>query len=98
MNNTYKLVTLKNNLKVLLLPRPELHSVSLSCWIKVGSNDDPQGKNGLAHLLEHLIIERTTKLDKNQFAEIQEQLAGFFKLGYNRGAPVSYWQPVFYII
>lgn len=78
MNNTYKLVTLKNNLKVLLLPRPELHSVSLSCWIKVGSNDDPQGKNGLAHLLEHLIIERTTKLDKNQFAEIQEQLAGDF--------------------
>jgi len=78
MNNTYKLVTLKNNLKALLLPRPELHSVTLSCWIKVGSNDDPQGKNGLAHLLEHMIIERTTKLDKNQFAETQEQLAGDF--------------------
>jgi len=78
MNNTYKLITLKNNLKILLLPRPELHSVTLSCWIKVGSNDDPQGKNGLAHLLEHMIIERTAKLDKNQFAETQEQLAGDF--------------------
>lgn len=78
MNNTYKLVTLKNNLKVLLLPRPELHSVTLSCWIKVGSNDDPRGKNGLAHLLEHMIIERTTELDKNQFAQAQELLAGDF--------------------
>jgi predicted Zn-dependent peptidase len=78
MNNAYKLFTLKNNLKILLLPRPELHSVTLSCWIKVGSNDDPQGKNGLAHLLEHIIIERTTKLDKNQFAEAQMQLAGDF--------------------
>ena len=78
MNNTYKLVTLKNNLKVLLLPRSELHSVTLSCWIKVGSNDDHQSKNGLAHLLEHMIIERTAKLDKNQFAKIQEQLGGDF--------------------
>ncbi|MEK7142952.1 MAG: pitrilysin family protein [Patescibacteria group bacterium] len=78
MNNIYKLLKFKNNLKALLLPRPELHSVTLSCWIKVGSNDDPSGKNGLAHLLEHMIIERTAKLDKNQFAETQEQLAGDF--------------------
>jgi len=78
MNNTYKLVTLKNNLKALLLPRPELHSVILNCWIRAGSANDPKDKNGLAHLLEHLIIERTTKLNKNQFAEAQEQLAGDF--------------------
>ena len=78
MNNTYKLVTLKNNLQILFLPRPELHSVILNCWIKVGSADDPKDKNGLAHLLEHLIIERTAKLDKDQFAEAQERLAGDF--------------------
>lgn len=78
MDNTYKLITLKNNLQVLFLPRPEMHSVILSYWIKVGSADDPKGKNGLAHLLEHLIIERTAKLDKGQFAEAQEQLAGDF--------------------
>lgn len=78
MNNIYKLLKFKNNLKALLLPRPELHSVTLSCWIKIGSNDDPSGKNGLAHLLEHMIIEKTAKLDKNQFAETQEQLAGDF--------------------
>lgn len=78
MNDTYKLVTLKNNLKVLLLPKPELHSVILSCWIKVGSNDDPRGKNGLAHLLEHLLIEKTAKLSKYQFSQAQESLAGDF--------------------
>jgi len=78
MNNTYKLVTLKNNLQVLLLPRSELHSAILSCWIKVGSVDDPKGRNGLAHLLEYMIIERTAKLDKNQFVEAQMQLAGDF--------------------
>lgn len=78
MNNKYKLITLKNNLRVLLYPRPELHSVILNCWIKAGSADDPKNKYGLAHLLEHLVLERTNKMDKKQFAEVQEQLAGDF--------------------
>lgn len=78
MNNTYKLVTLKNNLKVLIYPKNDVHSISLSCVIKGGSIDDPLGKSGLAHMVEHFLIQGTNKLDTAGFVQYQETLGGAF--------------------
>jgi len=78
MNNTYKLVTLKNNLKVLLYPKKGLSSVFLTYWIKCGEINDPYEKKGLAHLLEHIILENTSDLNSEEFNKRQEQLGGGF--------------------
>ena len=78
MNNTYKLVTLKNNLKVLIFPKNDAHSISLNCVINAGVMDDPIGKSGLAHMVEHFIMHRSNKLDANGLAQLQETLGGAF--------------------
>ena len=46
--------TLDNGLQVVVLPIPESPQVSYMVWYKVGGADDPAGKSGLAHLVEHV--------------------------------------------
>jgi len=55
-------VVLKNGMRVLLLPRPESPSVSYEVRIKVGSVDEPRGKSGLAHMLEHMMFKGTRSI------------------------------------
>jgi predicted Zn-dependent peptidase len=48
---------LKNGLKLILI---EDHSTPVSTfqvWYKVGAIDEPEGKSGISHLLEHLMLE-----------------------------------------
>ena len=78
MNNIYKLVTLKNNLRVLIFPKSDAHSISLNCVIKTGAMDDPIGESGLAHMVEHFIMHRSNKLDASGLAQLQEILGGAF--------------------
>jgi zinc protease len=46
--------TLDNGLQVITMPAPGTTRVTAMVWYKVGSADDPAGKSGLAHLLEHV--------------------------------------------
>lgn len=85
-NMPYKIVHLKNNLKVLLYPKKGSSSVFLTYWIKCGEINDPYEKKGLAHLLEHLILENTSDFDSEKFNKIQEQLGG----GFNGQVGTSY--------
>lgn len=50
---------LGNGLEVVVLPYGNRGSVLHAVWYRVGSADDPPGKTGLAHLLEHL-MDKTT--------------------------------------
>jgi predicted Zn-dependent peptidase len=47
---------LSNGLIVLLYPRSSAMTIQLSVAIKYGSNDDPEGKIGTAHFLEHMLV------------------------------------------
>src|SRR3989337_4426808 len=47
---------LSNGLVVLLYPRSSAMTTQLSVAIKYGSNDDPEGKIGTAHFLEHMLV------------------------------------------
>lgn len=49
-----KWFTLPNGLTVGMLPDPHANLVSVDVRYKVGSAEDPPGKPGLAHLVEHL--------------------------------------------
>ncbi|MFM1815654.1 MAG: hypothetical protein RLZ98_2349 [Pseudomonadota bacterium] len=50
---------LDNGLQVVVMPYPGRPSVSHAIWYRVGSADDPPGKTGVAHLLEHLLDKAT---------------------------------------
>lgn len=51
--------TLKNGMRVLMVERHESPTVALYTLFKVGGVDDPQGKTGIAHLLEHMMFKGT---------------------------------------
>ncbi len=61
----YSLHTLKNGIRILFAPAPS--TISHACiLINKGSRDEPEGKAGLAHFIEHLIFKRTKKRNTNQ--------------------------------
>ena len=50
---------LDNGLKVILAPNQKENKVFMNMVYLTGSLNDPQGKGGLAHLLEHLAFKGT---------------------------------------
>jgi predicted Zn-dependent peptidase len=51
--------TLLNDLRVVCVEMPHLHAAELAVYVKVGSRNDPPGKTGLSHFLEHMLFRGT---------------------------------------
>ncbi|MBK5274533.1 MAG: insulinase family protein [Desulfuromonadales bacterium] len=51
--------TLLNGLRVVCVEMPHLHAAELAIYLKVGSRNDPPGKTGLSHFLEHMLFRGT---------------------------------------
>lgn len=60
--------TLANGLEVVVVENHRVPVVSQMVWYKVGAADEPRGKSGLAHLLEHLMFKGTAKLPPSAFS------------------------------
>lgn len=60
--------TLTNGLEVAVLPNHRTPAVTAMVWYKVGAADDPRGKSGIAHFLEHLMFKGTTTVPPGGFA------------------------------
>ena len=57
----YRLLTLPNQMEVLLISDPKTVKAAASLDINVGSGDNPEGRGGLAHFLEHMLFLGTDK-------------------------------------
>ncbi len=67
---------LDNGFKVVVIPNHKAPVIKLMLWYKVGSVDEPLGKGGLAHLLEHLMFRGTKKVKGSSFNDIIEAHGG----------------------
>jgi predicted Zn-dependent peptidase len=56
-----KTETLDNGLNVIAASLPMLETVGISIGVKYGFVDDPKGKEGISHYLEHMIFKGTKK-------------------------------------
>ncbi|MEE8172997.1 MAG: pitrilysin family protein [Alphaproteobacteria bacterium] len=61
---------LDNGLQVVVIPNHRAPIVTHMMWYRVGSADDPVGKSGVAHFLEHLMFKGTDKLEPGEFSRI----------------------------
>lgn len=52
---------LANGLEVVVIPDHRAPVVTHMIWYKVGAADEPKGKSGIAHFLEHLMFKGTAK-------------------------------------
>jgi zinc protease len=59
---------LDNGMQVVVAPNHRVPAVTQMVWYKVGAADDPLGKSGLAHFLEHLMFKGTEATPPGAFA------------------------------
>lgn len=65
---------LNNGMEVVVIPDHRTPVVTHMVWYKVGSADEPAGKSGIAHFLEHLMFKGT---EKNPDATFSQTVARF---------------------
>ena len=68
--------TLANGLKTLVLPRRHAPVVVCDLYYPVGSFDEPAGKTGLAHFVEHMLFKGTERFPKGQIDRLAFVAAG----------------------
>jgi len=67
---------LENGLEVVVIPDHRAPVVTHMVWYRNGSADDPVGKSGIAHFLEHLMFKGTKRHPKGEFSDIVAELGG----------------------
>ena len=68
--------TLGNGMQVVVLEDHRAPVVMHMVWYKVGSADEPRGKSGIAHFLEHLMFKGTGTLEPGEFSRVVAENGG----------------------
>ncbi len=67
---------LANGLEVVVIPDRRTPVITHMVWYKVGSADEPAGKSGIAHFLEHLMFKGTKKNPAGKFSKMVSSIGG----------------------
>ena len=59
---------LPNGMQVVVVTNKRAPIVTHMVWYKVGSADEPKGKSGIAHFLEHMMFKATTNMKSGEFS------------------------------
>jgi zinc protease len=68
--------TLANGLQVVVVPDHRTPVVTHMVWYRVGSADEPPGKSGIAHFLEHLMFKGTARNPAGRFSKTLATIGG----------------------
>ena len=60
---------LDNGMEVVVIPDHRAPVVTHMVWYRNGSADDPAGKSGIAHFLEHLMFKGTANHKQGEFSD-----------------------------
>lgn len=67
---------LRNGLTVVVMPNARVPAVVHALFVRVGAADDPVGKTGLAHFLEHLMFTGTKNYPEGEYDRLIASLGG----------------------
>ena len=67
---------LENGLEVVVVSDHRAPVVTHMLWYKVGAADEPPGKSGIAHFLEHLMFKATKNVASGEFSKIVARNGG----------------------
>lgn len=68
--------TLANGLRLVAVEMPHLHCAEIAVYLKAGGRNDPEGKAGLSHFLEHMLFRGTAEFPTNLELENAFELIG----------------------
>ena len=72
----YKKITLKNGVRLILVPRPDVHSIATAVMVGVGSRYETHEINGISHFLEHMVFKGTEKYPTTDDVNTIEKIGG----------------------
>ncbi|MEH6610883.1 MAG: insulinase family protein [Halioglobus sp.] len=84
-DHQYRVITLPNQLRVLLISDPDTRKAAAALDVMVGSGDNPPGRGGLAHFLEHMLF-----LGTDKYPDASEYEQYITEHGGNRNAYTSF--------
>lgn len=67
---------LDNGMEVVVITNTKVPAVSHMVWYRSGAQDEPKGKSGIAHFLEHLMFKGTKNYGKGEFSKIIAKAGG----------------------
>lgn len=67
---------LQNGLKLIVIEDHKSPLATFQIWYRVGSKDDPEGKSGISHLLEHMMFKGTHRYEAGEFSKIIQRNGG----------------------
>lgn len=67
---------LDNKMNVIIKEDKRAPVVMTQIWYKVGANDEPVGKGGISHFLEHLMFKDTPKVSGDEFSRLISHYGG----------------------
>ncbi|MBU0859845.1 MAG: insulinase family protein, partial [Alphaproteobacteria bacterium] len=68
--------TLANGMTVVVIPNHRVPVITHMVWYRVGAADEPVGKSGIAHFLEHLMFKGTDTMKPGEFSKVIRGLGG----------------------
>ncbi len=74
--SSIRVTTLPNGLRVATDTMPDVQSVSLGCWVGVGTRNEAASVNGVAHLVEHMLFKGTQRRSAFRISEEIENVGG----------------------
>ena len=67
---------LGNGMQVVVIPDHRAPVVTHMVWYKVGAADEPDGRSGIAHFLEHLMFKGTSNHPEGEFSRVVSEMGG----------------------
>ncbi|MGE0433883.1 MAG: M16 family metallopeptidase [Planctomycetota bacterium] len=68
--------TLGNGLRVIVHERRRVPVVAINMWYAVGARDEPAGRTGMAHLLEHMMFKGSARFPKGEIDRLTQVSGG----------------------
>ncbi|WP_437328094.1 M16 family metallopeptidase [Sorangium sp. So ce381] len=86
--------TLENGLEVVLHEDHRTPVVAVNVWYHVGSKDEPRGKNGFAHLFEHVMFQGSKHVGEDMFFKYLERAGASDRNGTTNTDRTNYFETV----
>ncbi|WP_197662541.1 M16 family metallopeptidase [Mobilitalea sibirica] len=71
-----KIKQLSNGITVVMETMPYLKSAAFGVWVRVGSSNEDDSNNGIAHMIEHMLFKGTSRRSAKQIADEMAQIGG----------------------
>ncbi len=76
MTEGYRKSQLPNGIRVITERMPHVRSVAVGVWVETGSRHEQDGRDGVSHLIEHLVFKGTANRTAEDIARTMDSVGG----------------------